>query len=113
MSAAESTETADGMEAADGLEATERSEALDSIECNRCTAVVESVGTPRPGRSIGTIGGGLLVLLGVVVVAVGVIPQPRWELWLVGVVAMLGLSLVLLVLAVLPRGQGSEAVESR
>lgn len=112
MSAAESTESNDGMEVADGLEATGRSEDTESVESSRSTAVAEGVGTPRPGRSIGTIGVGLLVMLGVVIVAVGVIPQPRWELWLVGVVAVLGLSLVLLVLAVLPRGRGSETVVS-
>lgn len=67
----------------------------------------------RPGRSIGTVGVGLLVLLGVAVLAVGVIPQPRWDLWLVGVVAVLGLSLALLVLALLPRGHGRAAVVDR
>lgn len=58
--------------------------------------------TPRR-IALGTVTTGLLGLLALVVIAAAVLPTPRLELWLLAVIAVLGLSLMLLVLALLPR----------
>lgn len=113
MNDAENTDIADSVKAAAGPGTVESTESTDRAELSGSTAIAEGAGTLRPRRSIGTVGAGLLVLLGVAMLAVAVIPQPRWDLWLVGVVAVLGLSLVLLILALLPRGRGREIIGYR
>lgn len=70
--------------------------------------------SPSPGPTVrrpGTITWGLLLLLGVAVIGVAVLPQPRLEAWLVAVVAVLGLSLVLVIIALLPRRIGTRRTE--
>lgn len=63
----------------------------------------------RAGARRGTVGTGLVLLLGVVGTAAAVLPVPRIELWLLAVAAVLGLSLVVLVLALLPSTRGRTA----
>ncbi|MGY5763917.1 hypothetical protein ACXET9_01780 [Brachybacterium sp. DNPG3] len=58
-----------------------------------------------PRRRVGTVAMGLLILLGVVVAGAAVLPQPRLDGWILGVIGVIGLSLILLIVAVLPRGR--------
>lgn len=57
-------------------------------------------------RRPGTIALGLILLLAVGVLASAVLPRPQLEAWLLIVIAVLGLSLVLLIMALLPRRIG-------
>lgn len=50
-----------------------------------------------------TVALGIMLLLGAIIAAASVVPTPRWDLWLVGVLALLGASLGLLVIALMPR----------
>lgn len=78
---------------------------VDGVDGVEGPGGAEVPGVTEGARSVGTVAAGLLMLLGVAVMAIAVLPQPRWDLWLVGVAAVLGLSLVLLLLAVLPRAR--------
>lgn len=64
---------------------------------------------PRPARRAGTIATGLLLLLAVIVLVAAVLPQPPLALWLLGVIGVLGCSLILLVIALLPRPDAAPA----
>lgn len=74
---------------------------------NTLEAVTHPTATTRPttlrGPARRSIGGGLLVLLITALAAAAVLPVPRWDLWLLGVLALLGLAIVLIVMALLPR----------
>lgn len=59
----------------------------------------------RRGPARGSLGAGLLLLLGVGLAAVAVLPRPALEGWLLGVIALLGMALIGLLLAVLPSGR--------
>lgn len=73
----------------------------------------EGVEPPRrAGANVGTVTAGLLLLLGVALLALLVVPMPRGDMWLVGVAAVLGLALVLVVQALLPRGERDESSPS-
>lgn len=65
-------------------------------------------------RRPGTIALGLILLLAVGVLASAVLPRPQLEAWLLIVVAVLGLSVVLLIMALLPRriGGGDSAQDA-
>lgn len=62
----------------------------------------ELADAPRTRRPL-TVALGIMLLLGAIVAAAAVVPTPRWDLWLVGVLALLGASLGLLVIALMPR----------
>lgn len=61
----------------------------------------------RRGAARGTLGAGLLLLLGVALAAAAVLPRPALEGWLLGVIALLGLALIGLLLAILPGGRST------
>lgn len=98
------------------MSSAERSEhhdvtADDETRSEGCEEIAMAASAPAPPRSSGTLGAGLLMLLAVLVMGAAVLPQPRWDLWLVGVLAVLGLSLTILILAVLPRGRANSTSE--
>lgn len=59
----------------------------------------------RRGVARGTLGAGLLLMLGVALAAAAVLPRPALEGWLLGVIALLGLALIGLLLAILSSGR--------
>lgn len=69
----------------------------------------ERTRAPRHPRRMGTIALGLLLLLGAGITAAAVLPQPRPEPWILGAASVLGLSVILVVVAVLPRGPARTA----
>ncbi|MCW1804916.1 hypothetical protein [Brachybacterium squillarum] len=68
--------------------------------------------TPRGGIGRGTMGVGLLLLVGVALAALAVLPRPALEGWLIGVIALLGLSLIGVVLAAVPSGRPAPGLAS-